>query len=155
MVWYYISMRDTSSGYYALRFNVLKRDNFTCQYCGQHAPDVKLEVDHIVPIVEGGTNEESNLITSCYACNRGKEGLRVIVNKGKNPKVRVVAPVDMVNRLQPVLKYIEDKNSVVKSNDISSEFGISIENARMILSRLYKKGLICKVSFGVYASCHA
>lgn len=31
-----------------------------------------LEIDHIHPVSKGGDNEESNLITSCYDCNRGK-----------------------------------------------------------------------------------
>ena len=54
------------------RFEVFKRDRFTCQYCGRMAPDVVLEVDHIVPVAEGGGNEITNLITSCMECNRGK-----------------------------------------------------------------------------------
>lgn len=55
-----------------LRFEVFKRDSFTCQYCGKIAPDVILEVDHIVPVAEGGTNDIINLITACFECNRGK-----------------------------------------------------------------------------------
>ena len=55
-----------------IRFEVFKRDSFTCQYCGRMAPDVILEVDHINPIAEGGNNEIINLITSCRDCNRGK-----------------------------------------------------------------------------------
>jgi len=55
-----------------VRFEVFKRDNFTCQYCGRSSPEVILEVDHIKPIKEGGTNNISNLITSCRDCNRGK-----------------------------------------------------------------------------------
>ena len=62
-----------------LRFDVFERDNFTCRYCGKVPPDVKLEVDHIRPVVEGGENEEANLITSCDACNRGK-GKRLLKN---------------------------------------------------------------------------
>jgi len=56
----------------SLRFEVFKRDSFTCQYCGRKAPDVVLEVDHIKPVAEGGENDILNLITSCYECNRGK-----------------------------------------------------------------------------------
>lgn len=56
-----------------LRFEVFKRDKFTCQYCGRMAPDVVLEVDHIKPVSKGGTNEMLNLITSCFDCNRGKK----------------------------------------------------------------------------------
>ena len=55
-----------------LRFEVFKRDSFTCQYCGRKAPDVVLEVDHIKPVAEGGANTILNLITSCRECNRGK-----------------------------------------------------------------------------------
>lgn len=55
-----------------IRFDVFKRDSFRCQYCGRSAPDVILEVDHIVPVAEGGKNDILNLITSCRDCNRGK-----------------------------------------------------------------------------------
>ncbi|APT17173.1 HNH endonuclease [Staphylococcus epidermidis] len=55
-----------------IRFEVFKRDNFTCQYCGKSAPEVVLNVDHIEPISEGGTNDLFNLITSCFECNNGK-----------------------------------------------------------------------------------
>ena len=55
-----------------LRFEVFKRDKHTCQYCGRSPPAVILEVDHIIPISSGGTDELSNLITSCFDCNRGK-----------------------------------------------------------------------------------
>lgn len=55
-----------------IRFEVFKRDSFTCQYCGRKAPDVILEVDHIKPVCKGGQNELMNLVTSCRDCNRGK-----------------------------------------------------------------------------------
>lgn len=55
-----------------IRFEVLKRDNFTCQYCGAHGEGVVLEVDHIIPISKGGTSDIGNLITACFDCNRGK-----------------------------------------------------------------------------------
>ena len=56
----------------SVRFEVFKRDNFKCQYCGKSAPDVVLEVDHIIPVSKGGDNDISNLITACFDCNRGK-----------------------------------------------------------------------------------
>lgn len=55
-----------------VRFDIFKRDHFTCQYCGAHPPQAILHVDHIVPVVEGGGNEDTNLITACDACNLGK-----------------------------------------------------------------------------------
>jgi hypothetical protein len=45
-------------------------------YCGASAPNTSLEVDHVVALVDGGTNDEGNLVTACYACNRGKEHSR-------------------------------------------------------------------------------
>lgn len=56
-----------------LRFRILERDRFRCQYCGARAPDVDLEVDHIVSVASGGSNDETNLITACFRCNRGKK----------------------------------------------------------------------------------
>lgn len=56
----------------SVRFEVFKRDSFTCQYCGKSAPDVILHVDHIKPVSKGGKNDLLNLITSCADCNLGK-----------------------------------------------------------------------------------
>jgi hypothetical protein len=55
-----------------LRFEVFKRDRFTCQYCGATPPKVVLQVDHILAVAKGGGNDEGNLITSCQPCNLGK-----------------------------------------------------------------------------------
>jgi len=54
------------------RFDVFKRDGFACQYCGRTPPSTTLEIDHIVAVASGGNNSESNLLTSCMDCNRGK-----------------------------------------------------------------------------------
>lgn len=54
------------------RFEIFKRDGFTCRYCGKQPPDTVLEVDHINPVANGGDNDPLNLITSCFDCNRGK-----------------------------------------------------------------------------------
>lgn len=55
-----------------LRFEVFKRDRFTCQYCGAMAPDVVLHIDHVSPVSKGGQNDILNLITACLECNSGK-----------------------------------------------------------------------------------
>jgi hypothetical protein len=54
------------------RFEVFKRDNFTCQYCGAKPDESLLVVDHMHPVKLGGTNDMINLITSCQPCNQGK-----------------------------------------------------------------------------------
>lgn len=55
-----------------LRFEIFHRDRFTCQYCGRTPPAVLLHVDHIVAVINGGSNESDNLVTSCADCNLGK-----------------------------------------------------------------------------------
>lgn len=60
-----------------LRFDIFKRDSFTCQYCGAQPPNVVLHIDHIVPVVDGGDNDPLNLVTSCGACNIGKGAKRL------------------------------------------------------------------------------
>jgi 5-methylcytosine-specific restriction endonuclease McrA len=63
----------------SVRFRVLKRDKFTCRYCSYspltdpiQPPTRLLEVDHIISVYDGGSDDESNLITACLPCNRGK-----------------------------------------------------------------------------------
>ena len=58
---------------YKLRFEILKRDNFTCQYCGKSQKDgATLHVDHIKPFSKGGRTIPENLVTACFECNIGK-----------------------------------------------------------------------------------
>lgn len=59
------------------RFEVFKRDKFTCQYCGRTPPTVTLQVDHIVPSSKGGEDEIENLATSCADCNLGKSNVEL------------------------------------------------------------------------------
>lgn len=55
-----------------LRFEILRRDNHACRYCGATAPEAKLTVDHVVPVTLGGKDEPTNLVTACVDCNSGK-----------------------------------------------------------------------------------
>lgn len=56
----------------SLRYLVLKRNKFTCQKCGRKAPNVQLQVDHILPWDYGGPTVSDNLQTLCQECNIGK-----------------------------------------------------------------------------------
>jgi hypothetical protein len=58
-----------------LRFRILDRDDYRCVLCGADAAmdsSVRLDVDHIVPISEGGKTTPENLRTLCSRCNNGK-----------------------------------------------------------------------------------
>ena len=74
------------------RFEIFKRDQFICQYCGNHPPKIILEIDHIIPVSKGGDNEEDNLITSCFECNRGKAARDLsIIPKSLSEKAKEIA----------------------------------------------------------------
>ena len=61
-----------------LRFEVLKRDGFACRYCGARPADgARLQVDHVRPKVDGGSDDPSNLTTACEDCNTGKAARRL------------------------------------------------------------------------------
>jgi hypothetical protein len=55
-----------------LRFEIFRRDNHACRYCGATAPDVPLRIDHVTPVALGGTDVPENLVTACEPCNSGK-----------------------------------------------------------------------------------
>ena len=54
------------------RFEVLRRDNHTCRYCGATAPGAQITVDHVTPVALGGTDDSANLVAACRDCNAGK-----------------------------------------------------------------------------------
>lgn len=49
---------------------IMKRDGFTCQYCGT---DRNLTIDHVIPQSRGGKDTWENLTTCCYSCNNTKD----------------------------------------------------------------------------------
>ena len=55
-----------------LRWQILTRDGFRCRYCRADSTESKLEIDHVLPVAQGGGNEIGNLLTACRACNSGK-----------------------------------------------------------------------------------
>lgn len=59
------------------RFRVLQKCGFTCVYCGRTASEVRLEIDHVIPVSQGGTNDEANLTAACVDCNRGRGAMPI------------------------------------------------------------------------------
>ena len=64
-------IRPTTPEWVTIRRRIFQRDNYTCTYCGAHG--VRLECDHVVPVSRGGSNEDNNLATACFDCNRSKK----------------------------------------------------------------------------------
>lgn len=62
------------------RKTILRRDGFSCIFCGSNSSESKLEVDHIIPkalikkllLNESLYSSEENLCTTCIGCNREK-----------------------------------------------------------------------------------
>jgi len=102
-----------------LRFEVFKRDKFTCQYCGSKAPDVVLHVDHLHPVAQGGANDVLNLVTACEGCNSGK-GARLIDDSSVVERQRAQLEILEARReqLQMMLEW-RDELERVKTDTVS------------------------------------
>ena len=68
-----------------LRNEILERNGYTCQRCGAGAGDldpynpgrkIRLHIDHIKPISQGGRDTKDNLSVLCSACNQGKSNVQ-------------------------------------------------------------------------------
>ncbi len=54
------------------RFEVFRRDQYTCQYCGRETR--QLTLDHVIPRYRGGQHTWENVVSACVPCNRRKAG---------------------------------------------------------------------------------
>jgi 5-methylcytosine-specific restriction endonuclease McrA len=55
--------------------NILKRDAYTCQYCGRNSGE-RMTIDHVVPKAQGGRTIWENVVSACRACNLRKGNRR-------------------------------------------------------------------------------
>lgn len=97
------------------RFEVFKRDKFTCQYCGRMAPDVILEVDHMKPVADGGDNNIINLITSCRDCNRGK-GKNLLSNDNfvKKQQAQLLDLADKREQTEMIIEWRKELQGLIE-----------------------------------------
>lgn len=126
------------------RFEVFKRDSFTCQYCGRKSPDVVLQVDHIKPVARGGKNTIMNYVTSCSDCNNGK-GARELSDSTAVEKVLEQAKllqerreqIEMMRDWQ--LGLVDESLSAVEAvNDLYKK----LTNREYVISESYKSKTI-------------
>ena len=67
------ALRDSgsTSRWRKIRARIIERDRGLCQLCGNEGDSV----DHIMPRIEGGTDDDYNLQLLCRSCNSKKWGL--------------------------------------------------------------------------------
>lgn len=94
-----------------LRFEVLKRDGFVCQYCGACPPKVLLVIDHITPVADGGETEIDNLVTACEPCNQGKAARPLsAIPEGLSSKAeRVAEAEEQIRGYQEIMRARADR----------------------------------------------
>jgi hypothetical protein len=75
----------------SLRKRVAEAARFRCGYCqtSQHIVGPLLEIDHIIPEAEGGTNDEENLFLACPMCNSHKAARR----QATDPETQRIVPL--------------------------------------------------------------
>lgn len=57
--------------------NLKAQYNWTCPDCLKKEPEIKLTIDHIVPVSKGGSNNIENIQPLCGSCN-SKKGTKII-----------------------------------------------------------------------------
>ena len=76
------------------RKNILTRDEYQCQYCGNHFRESDLTIDHVIPRSKGGKNEWNNVAAACRTCNQRKSNYLLenspvsLIRKPKKPSYR-------------------------------------------------------------------
>lgn len=130
-----------------LRFEVLKRDKFTCQYCGAKAPDVLLHADHIHPESKGGLATMLNLVTSCESCNLGK-GDRLLaddaaVTKQQTQMAALAArreQMEMLLEWRAELASIEEDLTAALADQMTAATGLAASAADLaVFKRLLRR----------------
>jgi 5-methylcytosine-specific restriction endonuclease McrA len=69
------------------KYNVFLRDEFRCQYCGDHVEKRAATLDHVFPVSHGGRTIWENCTTACAKCNSSKGN-----NKKITPKIKPYKP---------------------------------------------------------------
>lgn len=76
-----------------VRMQALIHYGHRCVYCGATSQEAKLEVDHVIPVSKGGTNDIGNLVIACRECNIGKGRNLILETTDGDVGVYLKAPV--------------------------------------------------------------
>ncbi len=129
------------------RFEVFKRDLFTCQYCGATPPVALLHVDHIIAVASGGGNDMDNLVTACDHCNLGKAAvpLSAVPKSLKEKAAEVAEREDQIRGYNAILQARRDRiddeawriaAELERKEFVDSYSRKDLQSIRMFLERL-------------------
>ncbi len=108
-----------------IRALILSRDNSCCMYCGRKPEDnIKLTVDHIVPISKGGTDDLENLWTLCQECNQGKRDM--ILKKPTKETTSVGIPIPQEYSIDQVTQALHYYKKSTNQEKISVQQAIVV-----------------------------
>lgn len=109
------------------RFEVFKRDDFQCRYCGARAPSVLLHIDHVVAIANGGTNSIENLISACETCNLGKAARPL---GDKSPPIPQSAAETLAGRAEQLEAYRQAMSDwIEQQQSFRDDLAVAVYNA--------------------------
>lgn len=140
-----------------LRFKIFTRDGFTCQYCGRNPIDheVVLEVDHSLSKKDKGTNDEDNLVTSCFDCNRGKSKSSIILSKKIDIKQKLKNAKDQLEQVKGMSKLVKLKREIDSSKLewVDDFVGCYSESLQVKMKKIVKKELGYGTEISVLQEC--
>lgn len=135
------------------RFEVLRRDGHTCQYCGAKAPDVQLHVDHVVPLALGGSDKPDNLVTACRDCNTGKASIApdapLVQKLSAEASAYALGMVDKMTRFRADLESLEDYEYEFRESWDNWGRGEGEERTQMPLPADYRMSLFRWMQMGI------
>ena len=124
-----------------VRMEVFKRDGFTCQYCGATPPSVVLEIDHVLPIAKGGTNEEMNLVTACEPCNSGK-GAVLLTKVPESVAKRAEREQKMQEQLAAYYEMVASRKENLKNRAMQIAHRLDLWDEDRTMSADWGKGIM-------------
>ena len=129
-----------------LRHEVFQRDGYRCRECGASKDETSLEIDHIVPVARGGTNDIDNLQTLCRECNRMKHtdewvGGQTDLEAAEN-ELSVLK--EQLNRFEEKLKSLTDEDEIIKCRFNNIKLKESIQEVEQKINLLKEEERISK-----------
>lgn len=110
------------------RKEIFKRDNYTCELCGNKYDISELQIDHKIPLYKGGSLEDDNLQTTCVECNVVKRGICKRCKKDDCVECYLAHPELMKNNiLLNIPEKIYEKLSIISEKTGKSIHDIIIE----------------------------